>query len=141
MLIKEIIDPLRIALVTRKSSKQVQKILIEVAGKIPSFGKKNLTSRNEIILFEKIEYIITHHHNPIRNKMVEAGGRMLVSEYGHDQYYAFFMDRLFIEIALEIARGNWEIKNREFAWKDCWSGEDLPDIDTVRQEMKKELEA
>ena len=70
---------------------------------------------------------------------MEAAFNMGIFEYDHDGYYAFIQDWFLIEMAMEIAKGNYIPRFKKFPIPEFCTGPDLPDIETIRQNMREAL--
>jgi len=137
--ITDVKDPIRKALEAGESLSEIMKVVGRSVGLLPKITKENTISHNVHILIDKKEKLLSFHHNGGREKMVEAALNLDIAEYEHDIYYSFLQDWLLIELAMEIATGNWHIAGRPFPIPQCWSGGDLPDLETVRQKMREAL--
>lgn len=131
---------LRRAIESAKTLKDVAGELISFAKKIPEIRKGNSSFINSHILSEKTDTILAYHQNHSeRHKMLETTFRIGKFTYETDGFYAFIIDMLLIELAMELAKGNWVPRFSKFPIKHCWDGPDLPDIETIRKNIKEAL--
>jgi hypothetical protein len=137
--IYKIKDPLRKALEAGKSFLEVMAVLKDSVLKLPKFGKENLTHPSAVLLKETLDYINEHHKNPGREEMVKHAGTLAEAEYAHDDYYAWFLDYIFVKMIVEYIKGNYKPKNLKFPIPHCWNGEAIPDRETVLKTLKEYL--
>ena len=133
--------PLQNVLEAGKSFAEVMTTACKVMARLPEFGRNNLVFPTSVLLKEKADKLLSYHHNPSREKMLEAGVKLLLAEYEHDDYYAFLIDYLVIELAIEVLKGNYKPKRLKFPapLSACWSGGDLPDRAAILKLVKEEL--
>jgi len=139
--IEKIKAPLQKAIENAKTLSDVSKELFSAVKKIPLITKKNTCFLNTHILIDKRDEFLTYHLKTApKYKMTEAAFNIDIFEYEHDGYYAFLQDWLLIELAMELAKGNWLPRFSKFPLKGYWCGPDLPDIETIRKKMREALE-
>jgi len=137
--INKIKAPLRKAIESAKTLKDISGELFSAIKKIPLITKKNTSFTNSHILIDKKELFLKYHTNPGRQKLLESVLDIDRFEYEHDGYYAFLQDWIIIELAMELAKGNWVPRFSKFPINGCWTGPDLPDIDTIRKQLREAL--
>ncbi len=137
--ISKIKDPLRKSIENAKTLGDITQELFSAIKKIPLITKKNTCFLNTHILIDKGELLLKYHLNPSRQKLCKGAFDMFIFEYEHDGYYAFLLDWVIIELAMELARGKWKPRFTKFPLKDCWAGPNLPDIETIRKNLRDAL--
>jgi len=137
--IKKIKAPLQKAIERATRLKDISSELFFAVKNIPEVTKKNTCFKNTHILIDKKQLFNTYHNNPGRHKLTEAAFNLDIFEYEHDGYYAFIQDWMLIELAMDLARGDWVPRFTKFPVKHCWNGPDLPDVETIRQNLREAL--
>jgi len=137
--IKYVKKPLQNAIESAKNLSDIAGEIISFARKIPLIKKGNTSFYNTHILIDKKELFLKYHTDEGRRILVEAALKMGIFEYEHDGYYAFLMDWILIELAMELAKGNWIPRFTRFPIPKCWTGPELPDIETIRQNLREAL--
>ena len=136
--IDEIKAPLQKAIEGAKTLFDISKELLSSVKKIPLITKKNTCFINTHILLDKRDLFLKYHYNPNRGKLIESAINMDIFEYEHDSYYAWIQDWWLIELAMDLAKGDWKPRFTKFPGT-TWSGPDLPDVETIRQNMREAL--
>jgi len=137
--IRKIKAPLQKAIEGAKRLGDITEMLYSAIKRIPKITKRNTCWYNTHILIDRKEQFLKYHNNPGRQKLMEAAFNLLLFEYEHDGYYAFIYDWLIIELAMELARGNWKPRFQKFPIPHCWTGSELPDVETIRENLRKAL--
>ena len=137
--IEKIKAPLQKAIEKAKTFQDISGELFSAIKKIPLISKKNSSFINTHILLDKRDLFLKYHTNAGRSKLCEKAFDLDIFEYEHDGYYAFLQDWLLIELAMELAKGNYTPRFSKFPIKGCWTGPDLPDIETIRKQLREAL--
>ena len=131
--------PLRQVIMAGKSLAEVLKVLKTSVDRMPPL-KRGLAPNTKILL-DKLELLRGYlHHRGGSGEMIDKAGKMIAGEIQHDPFYAFIFDFLLIEMALELARGNWKPQSLKFIEPKSWSGGDLPDYKTIKKMLKEALD-
>lgn len=137
--IKKVKAPLQKAIESGKTLFGISREVMSFVNKIPLLNKENTSFLNTHILIDKRELLLKYHRKSARHKLIESAFNLNIFEYEHDGYYAFIQDWLLIELAMELARGNWPPRFNKFPIEGCWMGPDLPDVETIRQNLREAL--
>ena len=135
--IKKIKDPIRKALEAGQSFAQVMELVKTSMSRLPRMGKGNILNPTTRIIMDTANQMLSYHHNPGRERMAEAGVKLVVSEHGHDIYWAYLIDYMVIMLAIEVMKGNYKPKRLKFPVPECWSGPDLPDEKEIKRLVKE----
>ena len=137
--IQKVKRPLQIAIEAGKTVNDIKDVLIQSARRLPPITKKNTDWPNTHILQDKFDYILEHHDNMGRQSLLSSVCKIIKAEYEHDQYYSFFIDLMVYELALELAKGNYKPTFCKFPMEKHWTGKDIPDNETIRQQLREAL--
>ncbi len=137
--ITQIKKPLQNAIERATSLAEIAGELFSAIKKIPALSKENTDFKTTDILLEMRDLFIQYHNNPGRQKLMESVFNLDIFEYDHDGYYAFIQDWAVIYLAMELAKGNYVPRFKKFPEPGCWTGPDIPDIETIRQNMREAL--
>ena len=137
--VEHVKKPLQNAIEGAKTISDVAGEIISFAKKIPKIHKGNTSFYNTHILEDKTNMILGYHTNTGRQPLLENTFKVGIFEYEHDGYYAFIMDMVLIELAMELAKGNWVPRFTKFPIPHCWNGPDLPTIEEIRKQMREAL--
>lgn len=133
-------EPLRKAIEGARNLKELSKELFSAIEKIPLMAKGNTSFTNTHILINEREKIRQYHTNRgSRAKLVDNALTLDIFEYEHDGYYAFIQDMILIDLAIELAKGNWIPRFSKFPQEGNWAGPDLPDIEKIREQLREAL--
>jgi len=137
--IEHVKKPLQNAIQNAKTLSDIAGEIISFAKKLPVIHKGNTSFYNTHILLDKTDEILGYHTNAGRQKLLGSAFKVGTFEYEHDGYYAFIIDMLLIELAMELAKGNYVPRFTKFPEPHCWDGPDLPTIEEIRQNMREVL--
>ena len=137
--ITKIKDHIRKALESGRTMVEVMGEVGRSMSRLPRIGRGNLQKPSTLCVKDKVDVLLDYHHNPQREAMLNQAAKLLISEYEHDDYYAFFLDAFMVEMAIEIANGKFKPRRLKFPFPACWSGPDILDMKTVRERMREAL--
>ena len=137
--ITQIKKPLQNAIERATSLAEIAGELFSALKKIPDLSKENTDFKTTDIIIDLKDLVRQYHNNPGRQKLIESVFDIDIFEYDHDGYYAFIQDFAVIYFAMELAKGNYIPRFEKFPEPGCWTGPDIPDIETIRQNMREAL--
>jgi hypothetical protein len=135
--INKVKAPLQRAIEGAKTFKEIIPTLIESARKLPKFNRDNLDHPNAKLISDILDKVVEYHNNPSRNELIRQACKLIKAEYAHDDYYAFFLDYVAVEIAIEILTGNYKPKNHKHPFPKCWTGPEIPTNEEILNRVRE----